>query len=125
MITIAITGMGSQHIAKVAAQTGGSGVTVMTTSDIEAATAVKTGDADFYIGACQTGAGGALGVATAILGAHNVMRLSGGESARDDAAVRDALGRGVRAFGLAHTHIDSIVPALVLAIVATAGAGQD
>ena len=36
--------------------------------DIAAAMAVKTGQADYYFGACKTGGGGALAMAIALLG---------------------------------------------------------
>ena len=40
--------------------------------DIAAAMAVKTGQADYYFGACKTGGGGALAMAIALLGMDTV-----------------------------------------------------
>jgi hypothetical protein len=122
LIKIVVTGMGKERIAQLARDTGAGEVEATVKTDFEAALAVQGGTADYYIGACQSGAGGALGVATALLGSGQVLRLSGGAAdgtAQIDAAVRD----GVKAFGLAHTHVDTMVPALVRAIV-QARAGQ-
>jgi hypothetical protein len=112
MITIAVTGIGSEQIAHLAEQAAAGQVQTTRGSDFDAALAVKSGTADFYIGACQTGAGGALGVATALLGANKVARLTG-PNATDPQALAALLAGGTRAFGLAHTHIDVVVPALV------------
>ena len=49
-------------------------VTVKT--DIEAAMDVKTGAADYYLGACNTGGGGALAMAIALVGANNCVTVS-------------------------------------------------
>jgi hypothetical protein len=123
LIKIVVTGMGKERIAQLARDTGAGEVEATVKTDFEAALAVQSGTADYYIGACQSGAGGALGVATALLGSGQVLRLSGtgaaDATAQIDAAVRD----GVKAFGLAHTHVDTMVPALVRAIV-QARAGQ-
>ena len=71
------TGMGKERIAQLVQETGAGLVEAKAKTDFEAATAVKSGKADYYIGACQSGAGGALGVANAILGSAEVVRLSG------------------------------------------------
>jgi hypothetical protein len=105
MITIAVTGIGSEQIAHLAEQAAAGQVQTTRGSDFDAALAVKSGTADFYIGACQTGAGGALG-------ANKVARLTG-PNATDPPALAALLAGGTRAFGLAHTHIDVVVPALV------------
>lgn len=117
MIKIVVTGMGKERIAQLATETGGGEVEAAVKTDFEAAMAVQAGTADYYIGACQSGAGGALGVATAILGSRNVVRLSGTGSAADPSQIGTAVGGGVKAFGLAHTHVDTLVPVLVKALV--------
>ena len=45
-------------------------------SDLEAAMAVKNGQADYYVGACNTGGGGALAMALALLGHDNCVTVS-------------------------------------------------
>ena len=50
-------------------ETYGNGqVEVQIMQDIQAALALKNGQADYYFGSCQTGAGGALGMAIAMNG---------------------------------------------------------
>ena len=44
--------------------------------DIAAAMAVKTGQADYYFGACKTGGGGALAMAIALLGMDQCAAVS-------------------------------------------------
>jgi hypothetical protein len=119
MTVFVVTGMGKERIAELVQESGGPDTTVKITSDFEAALAVQRGEADYYIGACQTGTGGALGVATAILGSKNVGRLSGaGVAMPSDEAMREVVASGVRAFGMAHSHVDTLVPRLVRLIVA-------
>lgn len=45
-------------------------------SDIDAAMDVKVGNADYYFGACNTGGGGALAMAIAIIGADKCATLA-------------------------------------------------
>jgi hypothetical protein len=119
LITIVVTGMGKERIAQLARDTGAGEVEATVKTDFEAALAVQGGAADYYIGACQSGAGGALGVATALLGSRNVLRLSGTGTGADTGQIDAAVRGGIKAFGLAHTHVDTVVPALVRAIVET------
>lgn len=118
MITIAVCGMGKEQIARAVRSAADGRATVEVKSDFEAASAVSQGSADFYIGACQSGAGGALAIATAILGADRVTRLSGvGIPTATPETIADALDSGRVAFGVAHSHIDQAVPNLVEAIL--------
>ncbi len=109
--------MGKDRIAELARLVDPAEVSAETRSDYEAALAVKDGRADYYIGACQTGAGAALGVANAILGSAQVVRLSGAGSVPDATAVKAAVASGKRGFGLARPHIEEVVPVLVRALL--------
>jgi hypothetical protein len=114
LIRIAVCGMGRDRIASVAKATGGDQVETLPLTDFEAANAVKTGKADYYIGACQSGAGGALAVANALLGSALVTRLTGPAGAvPDQAQVLSALQEGKKAFGIVHTQIDATVPVII------------
>jgi hypothetical protein len=115
--------MGKEQIARLVRENGAGAATAEVKSDFEAAAAIQQGTADYYIGACQSGAGGALAVATAILGPAKVARLSGvGTAGVSLAAVQEALDSGKRAFGVAHAHIDAAVPVIMEAILAKAQA---
>lgn len=121
MIRIAVCGMGRDRIATVAKGAGGDKVELLPLTDFEAANAVKTGKADYYIGACQSGAGGALAIANALLGPSLVTRLTGaGGGAPDQEQVTSSLQKGKKAFGIVHTQIDIAVPAIVAAVISAA-----
>jgi hypothetical protein len=118
MINVVVAGMGKERIAELVQAAGGGQVEARAKTDFEAASAVKSGKADYYIGACQSGAGGALGVANAILGSDQVVRLSGVGSTADPDDVRAAVASGRRAFGISYSQMDAIVPVLVGALLA-------
>ena len=123
MIKIAVCGMGKEKIARLITESGDGQVIPEITSDFEAAISVQQGKADYYIGACQSGAGGALAVATGLLGPTKVIRLSGVGSAGVTADQIDAaLESGKQAFGLSHSHLENAVPTIVKAVVARAKA---
>ena len=117
IIRIAVSGMGKDRFAELARLVDPAEVSAEARSDYEAALAVKDGRADYYIGACQTGAGAALGVANAILGSAQVVRLSGAGSVPDATAIKAAVASGKRGFGLARPHIEEVVPVLVRALL--------
>jgi hypothetical protein len=118
-IRFVVCGMGKEEIAQAVRSSGGAAVEARITSDFEAAAAIKTGAADYYIGACQSGAGGALAVAIAMLGFDSVVRLSGvGSAGVDEVVVAGGVSSGKRAYGIAHSHITSGVPLIVRTILA-------
>jgi dihydrodipicolinate synthase/N-acetylneuraminate lyase len=116
-ISLVVTGMGKERIAELAKAAGEGEVEATIRTDFEAALAVQNGDADFYIGACQSGAGGALGVANAILGSSKVVRMASVKNGDEAQAIAAALAEGKNAFGLTRSQVDSVVPVLVKAMV--------
>jgi hypothetical protein len=116
-IKVVVTGMGKERIAELAVAAGGSEVEATIRTDFEAALAVQNGEANFYIGACQSGAGGALGVANAILGSTKVVRMAGVKAGEEEQVIAAALAEGKNAFGLTRSQVDSLVPVLVKAMV--------
>ena len=73
--------------------------------DIAAAMAVKTGQADYYFGACKTGGGGALAMAIALLGMNQCATVSmPGQNAERGRDPGTGQGRqeGIRLYGSAH-----------------------
>ena len=68
MIRIVVSGLCAREICRLASELGGEQVEVHEAIDIAGATEVAQGLADYYFGACATGAGGALAMAIAILG---------------------------------------------------------
>ena len=73
--------------------------------DIAAAMAVKTGQADYYFGACKTGGGGALAMAIALLGMNQCATVSmPGKMLSED---------GKKAYGFTDQHIEKVVPIIL------------
>jgi Protein of unknown function DUF2620 len=86
--------------------------------DIAGATEVARGQADYYFGACATGAGGALAMAIAILGYDRCFTASMVGCPPKEAEIQAAVASGKRAFGFTVDHIDSTVRLLLAAILA-------
>ena len=76
MIRINVGGLAAQEIRDLAAEIGRDAVDVKVTTDIAGAKEVAQGQADYYLGACATGGGGALAMAIAILGFSNCFTAS-------------------------------------------------
>ncbi len=81
-------------------------------SDIDAAMAVKANQADIYLGACDTGAGGSLGMAIALLGADKCKTLAMPGRVLSDEEIEQAVKDGVVAFGFTHQTSEHIIKTL-------------
>ncbi|AHG20922.1 hypothetical protein Z042_15920 [Chania multitudinisentens RB-25] len=84
--------------------------------DIEAAMALKTGQADYYLGACNTGGGGALAMAIAIAGADKCITLGMPGKILSDDEISASVQAGKTAFGFTGQDIDAVVPVVIAAI---------
>jgi hypothetical protein len=82
-------------------------------SDLDAAMAVKNGQADFYIGACNTGGGGALAMALALLGPGKCVTVSMPGKLMPEDEIRGAVRDGKIAFGFTAQHKDVVVPIIM------------
>lgn len=118
MVRMVITGMRKEEMEHLVHSIAGSQIETKVCSDLEGVMAVKSGKADYYLGACQSGAGGALAVATGLLGAKSVVRLSGTGSTPRIEEIEQAVTDGKKAFGMASNHIQAVIPPLVKAILA-------
>lgn len=88
-------------------------VEVAVLNDIEAAMAIQSGAADYYFGACNTGGGGALAMAIAILGAARCATLGMPGKILSDSEIAQQVAVGKVAFGFTAQDIESIVPVVV------------
>ena len=85
-------------------------------SDVEAAMEIKTGKADYYLGACHTGGGGALAMAIAIVGKNKTETVSmPGRQPQEDKVIA-AVKEGKVAFGFTGDHMETAVPMIIRAI---------
>lgn len=82
-------------------------------NDMDAAMKVKTGQLDYYIGACNTGAGAALSIAIAVIGFNRSATIAKpGIRAREDDIAR-LVAEGKVAFGLSVEHVEHAIPLLI------------
>lgn len=118
MVKIIVGGqIDKADIAKMIEEIGGDQVEVEIKSDLAAANAIKQGKADYYIGACNTGGGGALAMAIAILGRQNTASVSAPGNIKSDEEIIKEVQSGKKAFGFTAQHKDSIVPVLIKEIL--------
>ena len=85
-------------------------------SDLQAAMAIKTGEADYYLGACYTGGGGAIAMAIAILGSEMCVTVSTPGRRPDKNSIEKAITQGKKAFGFTTDHKEEAVPLIIGAI---------
>lgn len=105
--------MDKQVIAKMITQYGNGKVEVSIKSDIEAAIAVQTNQAQYYFGACATGAGGALAMAIGLVGPQACVSVSIPGRIFKDEELRDAVRSGKRAFGFVNYDAEKVIPVLL------------
>lgn len=89
--------------------------------DLDAAMALKAGQYDYYIGACNTGGGGALALAMALLGAENCATISMPGRIFPDEEIIAAVQSGKTAFGFTAQHAEAVLPVLLTAIIEKKG----
>lgn len=81
--------------------------------DLDATMAMKKGLYDYYVGACNTGGGGALAMALALLGKPKCATISmpGRVSSRSE--IEEEVRSGKIAFGFTAQHKDQVLPVLI------------
>ncbi len=82
------------------------GVTCEVYTDMDAAMRVKMGECDYYVGACQSGAGGALAMAYAILGQDACITIGTIGIAPKEEKVAEGFERGCKAFGFTNEQVE-------------------
>lgn len=102
-----------QNIKKLIDEVGEGKVVSEIKTDIQAANDVKLGKADYYVGACHTGGGGALSMAIALLTRDKCATLSmPGRPPKEENIIK-AVEEGKLAFGFTGDHYEQIIPILV------------
>lgn len=85
-------------------------------SDLDAVNLLKAGKYDYYVGACNTGGGGALAMAMALLGSDLCQTISMPGKIFSDEDIIKAVNDGKKAFGFTAQHAESVLPVLLSAI---------
>lgn len=78
-------------------------------SDIDAAMDVKLGNADYYFGACNTGGGGALAMAIALIGADKCATLAMPGNILSEEQIKEEVDKGKVAFGFTPQSAEEVV----------------
>lgn len=82
-------------------------------SDLDAAMAMKSGQYDYYIGACNTGGGGALAMAIALVGPEKCSTVSMPGNIKSEEFIRSEFEKGKVAFGFTSQHRDKVLPIII------------
>lgn len=107
-------GVGKSHVAEALKPLLGPGDSVVASSDMDAALKIKTGQADYYLGTCHTGAGASLGVLVGLLGGDQCHTFA--RSIPTAAVMDEVLGQNKVAFGFSIDQIDEAVPVIFEAL---------
>lgn len=87
--------------------------TITIQSDIQAAMAIKTGAADYYFGACNTGGGGALAMAIALLGMNECSTVAMPGNIKSEEDIRKEVQSGKKAFGFTPQAAEIVIPIII------------
>lgn len=122
MIKVVVGGqIDKKEVAKLVEEHMGDKAEVVVKSDLEAAMALKNDQADYYFGACNTGGGGALAMAIAMIGRNNTVTVSMPGNIMSDEKIAEEVQAGKRAFGFTAQHMDTVVPVIVREILKKEG----
>lgn len=114
MIRIVVGGqMDKDRVAEIIRKIGGDKVSIQIKSDIEAAMLIKTNQADYYFGACNTGGGGALAMAIALLGMPLCATVSMPGNIRSESEIIKEIENGKKAFGFTPQHAEQVIPVIM------------
>ena len=114
MLKVVVGGqMDKQTIASFLEKHYGDRIEISIKSDIEGAIAIQTGQADYYVGACATGAGGALGLAVGLLGPKLCVSLTMPGKVMSEDEIRKQVADGKKAFGFVNYDAERVLPVLM------------
>ncbi len=104
--------MDKQVLADLLKKHGGD-VSVEVKSDLDAVVQLQSNAADYYFGACATGAGGALGLALGILGPTVCATVSMPGKVLSDEEIGKVVSEGKKAFGFVNSDAEKVIPVLL------------
>ncbi|MBL0701747.1 MAG: DUF2620 domain-containing protein [Spiroplasma sp.] len=86
--------------------------TVVVKSDLDATLMIQAREADIYVGACNTGGGGALAMAISILGIQNCVSISMPGNIMSNEQIKKEVSAGKVAFGFVASDKEKVLPVL-------------
>ena len=118
MLKIECCGLTAAQTKQIIEKNFGDKVEALADPDMVAAQKVKSGEVDYYLGSCMTGGGGSLATAIMVLGYGNCLTISKQGNCPNEAQIRKQVYAGKhKAFGYVKTHTETLVPALVKALI--------
>ncbi len=118
MVKIVVGGqIDKKRIRDIIVTYSGDKATVDVLGDLDAAMAMQTGQYDYYIGACNTGGGGALAMAIAILGLDQCATLSMPGKILSDEKIKEEVESGKIAFGFTAQDADNVLSVVLPLII--------
>lgn len=118
MLKIECCGLSATQTKQIIEKQFADKVEALSVSDMIAARRVKNGETDYYLGSCQTGGGGSLATAIMVLGYSNCLVVSKQGKCPTAKEIRHMVYSGNhKAFGYVKEHTDTVVPAVVQALV--------
>jgi hypothetical protein len=116
-VRVVAAGVDAPSMAKIAEEAGGGRVEVAAVGDMQGARLVNKGKADYYLGTCWSGGGGALAAATAILGARKVAIVGTPGMSVSAQKVEQYLREDRTAFGFPYEQSKQAIPIIIAAIL--------
>ncbi len=110
-----------QDIAKMVTDQLKDQAEVTVKGDLDATMGMKSGLYDYYVGACNTGGGGALAMALALLGKDKCATISRPGHICSEEEIRSEVKNGKVAFGFTAQHKETVLPILLQAITEKEG----
>ncbi len=119
MFKIAIGGqLNKNEIQDCLIKYGAGKITADIFTDMDAAMKVKNGSFDYYVGACQSGAGGALAMAYALIGRDKCATIANALTQPSEANISQLIDQGKKAFGFTNDRVENSVKALCAVLLA-------
>lgn len=114
---IVLTGLQREVMDKSIRNFGKGDIETIITTDMTGAKMVKKGEADYYIGACNTGAGAAISLAIGLLGFDKCCTIAKpGIGAKQEELIQ-FVKEGKVAFGVSIENIEEAIPMLLTELV--------
>lgn len=118
MLRIVVGGqINKQEIHDFIKKSLGDNVELVIKNDLDAVNLLKAGTYEYYVGACNTGGGGALAMAMALLGPKLCKTISMPGKIFSDEEIIAAVNEGKKAFGFTAQHAENVLPVLLQALV--------
>lgn len=105
------------EIAAIIKQQLGDQAEIAIKGDLDGVMGVKAGTYDYYVGACNTGGGGALALALALLGKDRCATISMPGRVKSDQEIETEVMEGKTAFGFTAQHKEAVLPVLLRALI--------